>query len=412
MIVSNIKGDKMSYTRSEHIVINDPATDMDNAYYVVDKFISDAGIKGKNTLRLRLLSEEVLRLIRSITGISNTKFWLEGDSRVARIFLTGEGSVDKDRQKELISVSSSGENSERKGFFGTLVSMFSFDDSDESEWSLKDYQDELRRRRQEDPYSTKAWEDLERSIVANLADDIEVGISKGKVKMVVTKDLSESLATIGSKTPQKVTGATYINSSRKSDARFYDEADKHIGELGVSPKDAIHLKLLLEEVAGMLRAMTSEYEAMFWFEKYKDECCMKLTGKTTMDMNKKHDLIDVSSNRKNNAASGIMGKISDVIENGLLDYSEVSKLSQKYGGLSLNYGSMGIYGGTPDGMYPGVMWSLRDYRNSLTASSPEDEAQPIRDELERSIVASIAKDVLVSVKGDRIDMTIVYELQG
>ncbi len=401
----------MSYIRSEHIVINDPASDMESAYYVVDKFIADAGIKGKNTLRLRLLSEEVLRLIKSVAGISHTQFWMEGDSRVARIFLTGEGNLDKDRQKELISVSSSGENSAGKGFFGTLVSMFTFDDED-SEWSLKDYQDELRRRRQEDPYSAEAWEDLERSIVANLADDIEVGISKGKAKMVVTKDLSESLSTIGSKTPQKITGATFINSSRNNDTRFYDEADKIISELGVSNKDAVHLKLLLEEVAGMLRAMTTDYQAMFWFEKYKEECCMKLTGKTTMDTNKKHELIDVSSNRKNNAASGIMGKIGDIIENGLLDYSEVSKLSQKYGGISLNYGSMGIYGGTPDGMYPGVMWSLRDYRNSLTASTQEDEAQPIRDELERSIVASIAKDVLVSVKGDRIDMTIVYELQG
>ena len=393
-------------------MIGDPSSDMDRAYAVVDGYLNDAGIKGRNTLRIRLLSEEVLRLVRAVTGLTGMEFWIEGDSRVTRIFLTADGNIDKEKQRELLSVSSSGENSNQQGFFGTLLSMFSFEDNEESQWSLKDYQDELRRRKEEDPYSTEAWEDMERSIVANLADDIEVGISKGKIKMTVTKDLSESLSSIGSKAPLKVTGTTFINSVGKNDKMFYDVADKLISELSVSKKDALHLKLLLEEVAGMLKAMTTEYQAMFWFEKYKTECCMKLTGKTTMDTFKKQDLIDVSSDRKNNAASGIMGKIGDIIENGLLDYSEVSKLSQKYGGVAVNYGAMGIYGMTPDGMYPGVMWSLRDYRNSITAASDEDEAKPIRDELERSIVANIAKDILVSVKGDRIDMTIVYELQG
>ena len=402
----------MQYIRSEHITISDPVSDMDKAYAVVDSYLADTGIKGKNTLRIRLLSEEVLRLVRSVTGLEETEFWLEGDSRVTRIFLTAVGSIDKDKQKELLSVSSTGENSNRQGFFGTLLSLFTFDDAEESEWSLKDYQDELRRRREEEPYSNEAWEDMERSIVANLADDIEVGISKGKLKMVVTKDLSESLSIIGSKAPEKITGSAFINSTGHNDAMFFSDADRLISELSVSKKDALHLKLLLEEAAGMLKTMTTEYHAMFWFEKYKTECCMKLTGKTTMDSVKKQELIDVSSDRKNKAASGIMGKIGDIIENGLLDYSEVSKLSQKYGGVAFNYGAMGIYGGMPDGMYPGVMWSLRDYRNSVTASPDEDAAQPIKDELERSIVASLAKDILVSVKGDRIDMTIVYELQG
>lgn len=405
------KGDKMHYKKTEHIKISDPSSDMDKAYRAVDGFISDTGIKGKNSLRIRLLSEEVLRLVRSVTGFSEMNFWLEGDSRVTRIFLTADGKLDRDKQKELISVSSSGENSSEHGFFGTLLSMFSLNDYEDSEWSLKDYQDDLRRRRNEDPYSDDAWKDIERSIVGNLADDIEVGVTKGKIKMVITKDLSESLSLIGSKAPQKVTGTTFINSGKDDETGFYVVADKLVEELSVSKKDALHLKLLVEEVAGMLRTMTTEYQAMFWFERYKEECCLKLTGKTEMDINKKQELIDVSSDRKNRAASGVMGKIGDIIENGILDYTEVSKLSQKYGGASINYGAMGIYGGMPDGMYPGVMWSLRDYRNSLASPAEDEASNTVKDELERSIVASLAKDILVSVKGNRIDMTIVYELQ-
>lgn len=403
---------KTGYIQSEHVRITDPETDMNKAYEAVDGYIEKTGIKGKNVLRIRLLSEEVLRLVRSVAGCGDIDFWLEGDKRVSRIIIEMINSLDPDRQKELISISSSGENSTEQGFFGTLLSMFTKDDYEDSGWSLKDYEDELRRRKAEDPYSQSAWEDIERSLVANLSDDIEVGIGKGKIRMVVTKDLSESLATIGARAPQKITGCTFIKSTYENNPRFYDEGDKLIKELGVGQKDAIHLKLILEEMAGMLKAMTNEYQAMFWFEKYKDECCVKLTGKTTMDREKKKSLIDASSNRKNAAASGIMGKIGDIIENGLLDYSEVSKLSQMFGGSCVDYGAMGIYGGAPDNMYPGVMWSLRDYRQSLEASREEEGSDQAWDELERSIVASLAKDLLVSVKGDRIDMTVVYELVG
>ena len=403
----------MSYFQSEHVKITNPQTDIDKAYKIVDSYIADAGITGKNKLRIRLLSEEVLRLLKSVVGLEETEFFIEGDSRVARICLTAANHLGKDKQQELLSMSTSGENAAQQGFFGTLLSMFSFNDYEETTWSLKEHEDEIRRRRDEDACSAEAWEDLERSLVANLADDIEVGISKGRIKLIASKDMSESLGTVGSRTPRKVTGCAFTNSARNDEDRFFDEADKMIEELKVSKKDAIHLKLLVEEVAGMLKAMTTEYQAMFWFELYKEECCVKLTGKTTMDITKKQDLIDVSSNRKNNAVNGVMGKIGDVIENGLLSYASVSKLSQTYGGACINYGAMGIYGGTPDSMYPGVMWSLRDYRNSLNAAVKEDsEAAPAWDELERSIVANVAKDILVSVKGNRIDMTAVYDLQG
>ena len=36
----------------------------------------------------------------------------------------------------------------------------------------------------------------------------------------------------------------------------------------------------------------------------------------------------------------------------------------------------------------------------------------VDEELEKSIVASLAKDVLVGVKGDRIDITMVYGLNS
>jgi hypothetical protein len=87
------------------------------------------------------------------------------------------------------------------------------------------------------------------------------------------------------------------------------------------------------------------------------------------------------------------------------------KLQQQYGGGYVNYGTMGMYSGVEGMADSGIMWSLYEYRGALKESIDGSEtAQEAWDELEKSIVASVAKDVLVGVKGNRLDMTIVCEL--
>ena len=403
----------MRFAQSEHIKIANLESKMDVAQEVVENFIFDTGIKGKDALRLKLLSEEVLRLAKSIIGYGIMNFWLEGNSRVTKIYLTADNHMDKSKQEELISVSSTGENSVEKGFFGKLRSLFTIDAPGNSTWSLKDYEEELRRRKEEDKYSQEAWDDLERSLVANLADDIEVGVSKDSIQMVVTKDFSEALGAIGSRVPQAKSDFTFVDSAKIDEGKIYARADELIEELEVSPKDAVHLKLLFEETVGMLKAMTTDFRAEMWFEKYKNVCCLKLTAKTLMNVDKKQDLLSVSSDRGNEAVKGFMSKISDVVENGLLNYSEVMKLQQQYGTGYVSFGSMGIYGIMEGSSDPGIMWSLSDYRESLGTDQENDpSAKEAWDELEKSIVASLAKDVLVGVKGDRIDITMVYGLNS
>ena len=403
----------MRFVQSEHIKIANLESKMDVAQEVVENYIFDTAIKGKDALRLRLLSEEVLRLAKSIIGYGIMNFWLEGNSRVTKIYLTAENHMDKTREDELISVSTTGENSVEQGFFGKLRSLFVMDTPGTSKWSLKEYQEELRRRKEEDKYSQEAWDDLERSLVANLADDIEVGVGKDEIKMVVTKDFSEALGAIGSRVPVAKSDFTFVDSSKIDEGKIYARADELIEELDVSAKDAIHLKLLFEETIGMLKAMTADFRAEIWLEKYKNVCCLKLTAKTLMDAAKKKDLLTVSTDKGNSAVKGFMSKVSDIVENGLLNYSEVMKLQQQYGTGYVSFGSMGIYGIMEGSSDPGIMWSLSDYRESLGNEQGTDpSAQEAWDELEKSIVASLAKDVLVGVKGDRIDITMVYGLNS
>ncbi len=401
----------MSYVESRRIKLADLEAKLDDANRVIDEYIQDTGLRERNALRLRLLSEEVLRLAKSIIGRGILNFWLEGDARVTRIYLTSENHIDAQKQQELISVSSSGTNVNEEGFFNILKSMFTLKGVEEETWSLRDYQKEIMEKRQTDKYSQEAWDDLERSLVANLADDIEVGIDKNNIKMVVTKDFSEALSTIGSRVPDITTTFTFVDSN-KIDEKIYGKADDLIEDLELSSKDALHMRLLFEETLGMLKALTADYHVAIWFEKYKHECAVKVTGKTEMDYNKKEGLLEMASRKGNALAKGFMGKIGDVIENGLLNYNNVMKLQQQYGCGTVNYGAMGLYG-TAEGMADsGVMWSLYDYKDSLKdAMEQSEEAKEAWDELEKSIVAKLAKDVLVGVKGNRLDMTIVCDIR-
>ena len=59
-------------------------------------------------------------------------------------------------------------------------------------------------------------------------------------------------------------------------------------------------------------------------------------------------------------------------------------------------------------MSPELVWSLCDYRQYLSDDSHlTEQAEEDRDELEKSIVANLADDVKVGVKGDRITITVV-----
>lgn len=402
----------MRYVETSHMKIADVESKLDGANKLLDEFIFDVRLRERDALRLRLLAEEVLRLAKSIIGRGIMDFWIEGTSRVAKIYLTSENHMDKQSQEELISVSSTGENKSEQGFFGVLKSMFMMQGLEENTWNLRDYQEEILRKRAEDKYSQEAWDDLERSLVANLADDIEVSIDKKKVEMIVTKDFSEALSTIGSKKPEITTQFTFIDSDKIGNDDVYSRVDEMLADMELTRKDQIHLKLLFEETLGMLKALTTDYHAAIWFEKCKHECCIRVTGKTEMNQEKKEGLLDVASRKGNTLAKGFMGKIGDIIENGFLNYNNVMKLQQQYGGGVVNYGTMGMYNGIEGMADSGIMWSLYEYRDSLKGEMETNEdARLAWDELEKSIVAKLAKDVIVGVKGDRLDMTIVCDIK-
>lgn len=204
-----------------------------------------------------------------------------------------------------------------------------------------------------------------------------------------------------------------ISDTEESYASALKMADEFIDPLSLDAKKKLYLRLLAEETIGMVRAMTKRFRAVFWMEEEEGEYRVNLTVDTQMDLDKKKEFLSVSTTGKNASVKGFMGKIREIIENGLLNYDSVMKLEQEYSGGYVDYVLLGsgCVGELPM-TYPvgseGITWTLSNYREALSAApetdKPEKEAW---DELEKSIVANIAKEVTVGVRKNRVDMTII-----
>ena len=166
---------------------------------------------------------------------------------------------------------------------------------------------------------------------------------------------------------------------------------------GLSHKQTLQLRLLCEEIDGLLPNIIDEFEGDLWIE-FDDGVCKVKVSIVIPEVNaaKKEELIGVAKNKKNAAAVGIVGKIRNSIENFFLNEEVMT---------SLNYsgGTFNLATGFSDGVDYSYVWSLEQYRNSVKQAQKAEEW----DELEKSVIASVADDVTVGVKGNRADVVIV-----
>ena len=162
-------------------------------------------------------------------------------------------------------------------------------------------------------------------------------------------------------------------------------------------KQTLQLRLLCEEVDGMLPSIIDDFDGELWIE-YKDGVCKINVSVEIKEITaaKKEEMINVAKNKKNAAAKGIVGKIRSAIEDVFLDKElvEAYAISANAIHFSTGYGT--------DITYP-YYWSLEQYREVISKDKPVEEW----DELEKSVIASLADDVIVGVKGRHARIEIV-----
>ena len=166
---------------------------------------------------------------------------------------------------------------------------------------------------------------------------------------------------------------------------------------GLSHKQSMQLRLLCEEIDGMLPNIIDDFEGELWIDFLNGECKVNVSIKIPeFDSDKKEELIGIAKNKKNSAAVGIVGKIRDAVENLFLDQERMQA-------LALSAGVFGSGTGYSEGVDYAYLWSLEEYRNSVK----KEESAEAWDELEKSVIASVADDVIVGVKGRQANIVII-----
>ena len=201
---------------------NDKAAEMNNALNLTENFSQTLNLDSKTSLRLRLLTEEMFSMIRAIAEDFFAEFYIEEENKICTFHLQAKSNLDYRKRKELLSVSTEGRNIAPMGMMDKIREIFEaglthMEDSFNLQaeygggvldygmlgsidagmnqavyaWSMQKYKNnvDLQRKDEDNIAASDAWDELEKSIIANIADDVQVGVTKDSVELIITKSI-------------------------------------------------------------------------------------------------------------------------------------------------------------------------------------------------------------------------------
>jgi hypothetical protein len=201
--------------KTDIIQIEPSGAGIEKALAETEKAAAFRGLDPKQTLRLRLLAEEMTGMLKTITGQTQYRYWAESEGNVFSLHLMTNMQVDPEMRETLLKTSTTGKNAAAKGFMGRLKDIFlrlgestdanafateygygyvgvvGYDASVDMSpnavlygWSMSAYRDAVAKHQSEEP---EKWDELEKSITAKLADEVKIFIRGKSVEMVIEK---------------------------------------------------------------------------------------------------------------------------------------------------------------------------------------------------------------------------------
>jgi hypothetical protein len=193
----------------------------------------------------------------------------------------------------------------------------------------------------------------------------------------------------------------YTLKDPQQDHRFIPQEAESAGEyLGLDDRSVLRLRLLAEELICMLPQLLYYGPGKFWIE--ADEKQIELHLKVMADKIHDYDvdrILSVSSDGRNAAAKGIIGKIAVAVERMLGNNENIA-----------DYDSYGVWSRGLAGSDRSAFWSLEAYKDAFKDKQTQQEYSDDWDELEKSIIANVADDVRVGVLGGKIDIIVIKTL--
>ncbi len=193
-----------------------------------------------------------------------------------------------------------------------------------------------------------------------------------------------------------------IENGTKDLAAILRESEKVAVYNELTHKQTLQLRLICEEIDGMLPNLIDDFNGEFWIDFDDGVCRVNISLRfEEFTAKKKEELVAIAKNKKNASASGIVGMIRSALEDVFLEEDSFGgdmSLESRYF-VTEYYNSM-------DQFYVAdysSLWSLEHYRSTVKKQEKTEKW----DELEKSVIASVADDIVIGVKGKRADINIV-----
>lgn len=201
--------------KSNECVLHRNQKDIENVLNEVEKAAEYNGLTRKETIQLRLLAEEMIGMQKGILGFVEGSFYLENRDRVYNLCLHSDVLVEDWTKEKFVELSTNKQNAAYSGFMGKIrmtidnmlngtpgdIYMSGYDynymgdplifsscfkmpvrgeESYEQTWTLSQYREQAKGNEDQ-------WDELEKSIVASIADEVIVGARTNYVDIIVVK---------------------------------------------------------------------------------------------------------------------------------------------------------------------------------------------------------------------------------
>ena len=174
--------------KSDIIYIDNKENGFQDALFHTEKSAEYRDLSHKESLQLRLCTEEMLSLTRSVTGEMKAEFWLESEGKLFTMHLSTETVMDREKRKNLIASATSRRNEAANSFLGKLRDAF-------EEAMVVEANAEIPEEAMDDMFNRvieiPAWDEYEQSILRNVADEVKIAIRGRLVDMTVIKSFGE-----------------------------------------------------------------------------------------------------------------------------------------------------------------------------------------------------------------------------
>ncbi len=189
------------------------------------------------------------------------------------------------------------------------------------------------------------------------------------------------------------TDKLWINGAIRRNSEVNEILNEFACRAGITGKDFQHMNLLTEETLGMANQLLKDFDGEIWLETTPGGYDIILEADVHEGGNGMHAAED--------APEGFMAKIAEMLNCSYV-FENISEMPEELAAALPDYLSYGLHEPGKAPVWAGI-WSLSVYRDNLSRNPC---AGMKLDELEKSIVASLADEVTIGIQGRRIRLVI------